>query len=156
MTPALRALNKAGITPVLHKYRYVERGGTAASSKALGVPEHRIIKTLVFETQEGRPLIVLMHGDRTVSTKAVARQIAVRSVKPCTPATAQKHSGYRVGGTSPFGTNKNLPIYVESSILQLETILINAGRRGLLMEIPSSILSTVLSARPIQAAIAKS
>ena len=156
MTPALRALAKAGVTPVLHKYRYVERGGTAASSKALRVSEHRIIKTLVFETENGSPLIVLMHGDRTVSTKTVARHIAVRSVKPCTPATAKKHSGYRVGGTSPFGTNRKLPIYVEASILQLESILINAGRRGLLMEIPSSILTTLLFAEPIQAAIPKS
>ena len=156
MTPALKALTTAGLQPKLHKYRYVERGGTAASSSALGIDEHRIVKTLVFETSDGTPFIILMHGDRLVSAKALARHLGVRSVKPCPPAVAQRHSGYRVGGTSPFGTQKQLAVYVEASILEIEMIIINAGRRGLLMEIPSSSISTILRAEPVQVSLPKS
>ena len=155
MTPALRVLAASGIKPELHTYKYIERGGTQASSGALDIEEHRIVKTLIFETNTGQPLVVLMHGDRMVSNKALARQVGVRSVKPCNPAIAQKHSGYRVGGTSPFGLRKPLPVYVEQTILTLDWILINAGRRGLLMHISPSVLTNMLQAQPICAAIAK-
>ncbi len=151
-TPALRFLTKAGVAFTAHPYDYVERGGTAVSSAALGVHEHAVIKTLVFETNARQPLLVLMHGDAQVSTKALARQIGTKSVQPCDPATAQRHSGYKVGGTSPFGTRKPLPVYLERSVCDLPRIWINGGARGLLVEIDPGVLGEVLDVTLIDAA----
>ena len=131
-TPAIRFLEKSAVSYTLHSYPYVERGGTKASSSALGVAEHIVIKSLIFETETKAPILVLMHGDKQVSTKALARHIGVKSISPCKPQVAQKHSGYQVGGTSPFGTKKAMPIYMQDSIADLESIYINAGKRGLL------------------------
>ncbi|MEC8025224.1 MAG: YbaK/EbsC family protein [Myxococcota bacterium] len=154
-TSALRILATAGIHPTLHTYRYKSPGGTAASSAALGIDEFKIIKTLIFETIDGIPFVVLMHGTQMVSAKALARRLQVRSVRPCSPVHAQKHSGYQVGGTSPFGMRKVLPVYVESTILKLESILINAGRRGLLMEIEPRLLQELLAATPVEVGMEK-
>jgi Cys-tRNA(Pro) deacylase len=127
-----------------HEYEYVEHGGTQVSSRSLGVPEHEVVKTLVMQDDGGQPLIVLMHGDRKVSTKNLARQAGVKRIEPCKPEAAQRHSGYQVGGTSPFGTRKQLPVYLERSILELPKIYINGGRRGLLVGIaPGEILRTL-------------
>ncbi len=127
-----------------HEYAYVEYGGTEVSALALGVPEHEVVKTLVMQDEAGKPLIVLMHGDRKVSTKNLARQAGVKKIEPCKPEDAQRHSGYQVGGTSPFGTRKKLPVYLERSILELPKIYINAGRRGFLVGIvPGEILRTL-------------
>lgn len=136
-----------------HAYDYVDHGGTAESARQLGWPEHQVIKTLVMEDERGDPLVVLMHGDRQVSTKNLARAIGVKSVQPCKPEVAQRHSGYLVGGTSPFATRKALPVYVEASVLALERILINGGRRGFLVGLAPAVLETVLGARPVQCAI---
>ena len=145
VTPAIHFLrqNKVEFTPRL--YRYEEKGGTATSSAALGVPEHEVIKTLVMETDSKSPLIVLMHGDRQVSLKELARQIGVKSVSPCRPEVADRHSGYQVGGTSPFGTKKTMPIYVERTITELNRILINGGGKGFLIEINPKELVRVLN-----------
>ena len=132
-TPATQFLRKAGVSFTEHFYEYVEKGGTAASSDALGVPEHSVVKTLMMEDETRAPLLVLMHGDRKVSTKNLARQASRKRVEPCAPETAQRHSGYQVGGTSPFGTKKKIPVYMERSILELERIWINGGRRGFLV-----------------------
>jgi Cys-tRNA(Pro) deacylase len=127
-----------------HEYEYVERGGTEVSAQSLGVTEHEVVKTLVMQDEDGKPLIVLMHGDRKVSTKNLARQAGVKRIEPCKADAAQRHSGYQVGGTSPFGTRKRLPVYMERSILELPQIYINGGRRGLLVKIaPSDILRTL-------------
>jgi len=127
-----------------HEYQYVEHGGTAVSARALGVPEHEVVKTLVMQDEAGKPLIVLMHGDRKVSTKSLARQAGVKRIEPCAPESAQRHSGYRVGGTSPFGTRKQLPVYLERTILELPKIYINGGRRGFLVGIaPQEIMRTL-------------
>lgn len=136
-----------------HAYDYVDHGGTAESSRQLGWPEHQVIKTLVMEDERGAPLIILMHGDRQVSTKNLARAIGVKSVQPCKPEVAQRHSGYLVGGTSPFGTRKALPVYVESSVLALDRILINGGRRGFLVGLAPEVLTGPLGARPVQCAL---
>ena len=151
-TPAIRALKaaKADFTP--RAYTYEERGGTQVAASELGVPEHAIIKTLVMEDDSGGPLIMLMHGDREVSTKNLAREIGAKSVKPCDPATAERHTGYRIGGTSPFGTRRKLPIYVEASILDLDRIWINGGTRGLLVEIDTTLLISLLAATSVSAA----
>ena len=134
--------NKVAYTE--HEYEYVERGGTEVSAQSLGVTEHEVVKTLVMQDEDGKPLIVLMHGDRKVSTKNLARQAGLKRVEPCKPDAAQRHSGYQVGGTSPFGTRKKLPIYMERSILELPQILINGGRRGFLVRIsPQDILRTL-------------
>jgi len=133
-----------------HAYDYVDHGGTAESSRQLGWPEHQVIKTLVMEDERGAPLIILMHGDRQVSTKNLARAIGVKSVQPCKPEVAQRHSGYLVGGTSPFGTRKAMPVYVESSVLALDRILINGGRRGFLVGLAPEVLTGPLGARPVQ------
>ena len=145
-TAALRALDAAKVAYSEHPYDYVERGGTAASSAALGVDEHAVIKTLVFETDARKPLVVLMHGDRSVSAKELARFLGVKSVAPCDPATAERHSGYRVGGTSPFGLRKPLPIYVEHTVLALPQVWLNGGRRGLLVQLAPQALVDVLGA----------
>jgi Cys-tRNA(Pro) deacylase len=136
-----------------HPYEYVERGGTAESSRQLGVPEHEIVKTLVMQDDKARPLIVLMHGDRQVSTKNLARAIGTKSVEPCTPEAAQRASGYQVGGTSPFGTRREMPVYVEASILELPRICINGGRRGYLVGISPMVLTALLHAQPVQCAL---
>jgi len=127
-----------------HEYQYVEHGGTQVSARALGVPEHEVVKTLVMQDEAARPLIVLMHGDRKVSTKNLARQAGAKRIEPCTPEAAQRHSGYQVGGTSPFGTRKKLPVYLERSILGLAKIYINGGRRGFLVGLaPGEIVRTL-------------
>lgn len=146
-TPATRFLRERGIAFSSHLYRYVEQGGTRQSALALEVDEHAVVKTLVMEDEQARPLIVLMHGDCTVSTKELARQIGCKRIEPCTPETANRHTGYLVGGTSPFGVRKPMPFYVERSILLLPLIYINGGRRGFLVGIDPQQLSTAL---PIQ------
>jgi Cys-tRNA(Pro) deacylase len=152
VTPAIRALRAAKLPFELHEYEYVPRGGTEASSAALGVDEHVVIKTLVFEDEDRRPLIVLMHGDREVSGKELARVLERKRVVPCDPAAAEKHTGYQVGGTSPFGLRRPLPIYVEATILGLERIYINGGRRGLLVSLTPSELARVLAPTPVSVA----
>ena len=142
---AIPVLKKHQVAFTEHEYRYEERGGTAVSSRELGVDEHSVIKTLVMEDDRKRPLIVLMHGDREVSTKNLARQIGARTVTPCAPDVAQRHSGYMVGGTSPFGTRKPLPIYMERTIADLDRLYINGGRRGFLVSLAPSDLIRVLS-----------
>ena len=134
--------NKVAYT--IHEYEYVEHGGTEVSSRALGVPEHSVVKTLVMQDEDAKPLIVLMHGDRMVSTKNLARQAGRKRIEPCKPEVAQRHSGYQVGGTSPFGTKKRMPVYLEKSVLDLEKIYINGGRRGFLVGIaPQEIVRTL-------------
>jgi Cys-tRNA(Pro) deacylase len=137
-----------------HPYRYEERGGTRVSARELAVDEHAVVKTLVMEDEAKQPLIVLMHGDREVSTKQLARQIGRKSVAPCLPAVAERHTGYQVGGTSPFGTRKPLPVYVERTILDVDRIYINGGRRGFLVSMAPSEIVRVLAATPVDVAIA--
>ncbi len=136
-----------------HEYEYVEHGGTEVSAQSLGVPEHEVVKTLVMQDEAGKPLIVLMHGDRKVSTKNLARQAGVKRIEPCTPDAAQRHSGYQVGGTSPFGMRKKLPVYMERSILDLPKIYINAGRRGFLVGIAPSEILRALDAQLVTVAL---
>jgi Cys-tRNA(Pro) deacylase len=152
-TPAVHVLKQHHVPFTEHEYRYEERGGTAASSRELGVDEHIVIKTLVMEDERRQPLIVLMHGDREVSTKNLARQIGRKAVKPCAPDVAQKHTGYLVGGTSPFGTRKPMPIYMERSIADLGRIFINGGRRGFLISMSPSDLVRVLSPSLVEASL---
>lgn len=133
VTPAIRVLRRENVSFTDHIYDYEEKGGTAVSSRELGVDEHAVVKTLVMEDGEKKPLIVLMHGDLQVSTKELARTIGAKSVAPCPAETAQKHSGYLVGGTSPFGTKREMPVYVEETILELPKIYINGGKRGYLV-----------------------
>lgn len=154
-TPATQWLRRQGVAFAEHVYDYVEHGGTAVSAAALGVDEHAVIKTLVMEDESGRPLIVLMHGDRKVSTKNLARQTGRKRIEPCAPEVAQRHSGYQVGGTSPFGTRKPLPVYVERSVLGLERIYINGGRRGYLVGIVPAVLTAQLRAQPVDCALAE-
>ncbi|PIE20352.1 MAG: Cys-tRNA(Pro) deacylase [Proteobacteria bacterium] len=154
-TRAVLVLREAGVDFEPHVFRYEPRGGTRASAAALGVDEHRVIKTLVMSDEQGRPVVVLMHGDRSVSTKALARELGHKSVVPCAPVVAERHSGYKVGGTSPFGTVTPMPVYVESSILDLERIYINGGSRGFLVEIDPWALVEVLGAEPVDVAIAR-
>lgn len=149
-TQATRFLKQAGIVVTEHLYAYEERGGTAVSARELGVPEHAVIKTLVMEDEASRPLIVLMHGDREVSTRELARQIGAKSVQPCKPDTAQKHSGYQVGGTSPFGTRKVMPIYVETSIFELERLWINGGSKGFLVGMAPADLERTLQPKRVK------
>jgi Cys-tRNA(Pro) deacylase len=144
-TPAIHFLRQHGVNFTEHEYRYEERGGTAASSRALGVDEHHVIKTLVMEDERKQPLIALMHGDREVSTKNLARQAGRKTVAPCAPDVAQKHTGYLVGGTSPFGTRKAMPVYLERSVAALDRIYINGGRRGFLVAVSPADLIRVLS-----------
>ncbi len=152
-TPATQALRAADVAFVEHVYDYVEHGGTAESARALGWPEHAVVKTLVMQNERAEPLIVLMHGDKQVSTKNLARAIGAKSIEPCKPDVAQRHSGYQVGGTSPFGTRKALPVYVEASVMALPALLINGGRRGYLLELPPDVLASVLGAKPVSCAI---
>jgi Cys-tRNA(Pro) deacylase len=152
-TPAVHFLRKHGVAFTEHPYRYESHGGTRVSSRELGVDEHAVVKTLVMQDEGKQPLLVLMHGDREVSTKQLARQIDRKTVEPCDPAAAQKHTGYAVGGTSPFGTRKPLPVYVERTVLELDRIYINGGRRGLLVSITPAELVRVLQAVPVEAAL---
>jgi Cys-tRNA(Pro) deacylase len=152
-TSALRELRKHHVQFSEHEYRYEEHGGTRAASQQLAVDEHAIVKTLVMEDDASRPLLMLMHGDREVSTKQLARQIGRRAIRPCDPEVAQRHTGYLVGGTSPFGTRKALPVFVERSILDLPAIYINGGRRGLLVRLASAELTRVLGAVAVDAAV---
>jgi len=143
-TPATQYLRKSGVAFTERFYEYVEKGGTAVSSEALGVPEHSVVKTLMMEDEARAPLVVLMHGDRKVSTRNLARQAGRKRIEPCQPEVAQRHSGYQVGGTSPFGTRKRMPVFMERSILELEKIWINGGRRGFLVCMaPAEIVRTL-------------
>ena len=143
-TPAVHFLRKHAVSFTEHEYRYEEHGGTRVSSRELAVDEHIVIKTLVMQDEHKQPLIVLMHGDREVSTKQLARQIGKKLVQPCAPDIAERHTGYQVGGTSPFGTRKALPVYMEASILELPRILINGGRRGFLVILdPREVVRTL-------------
>ncbi|HEX6529642.1 MAG TPA: Cys-tRNA(Pro) deacylase [Burkholderiales bacterium] len=153
MTPATAFLKARGIAFTEHEYEYVEHGGTEVPARALGVPEHHIVKTLVMEDEARKPLIVLMHGDRKVSTKNLARQAGRKSVEPCKPETAQRHTGYPVGGTSPFGTRKRVPVYAERSILELAQLYINGGRRGLLVKLKSADLARALELSLVDVAL---
>ena len=153
VTPAIRQLRAAGAVFELHAYTYVEHGGTRVACEALGIPEHACVKTLVMETPDKKPFVVLMRGDREVSLKQLARVLNVKSVAPCEPATAERHSGYQVGGTSPFGLRKPMPVYVERDLLGLPDIWINAGRRGLLFKIKPELLTQLLNAQPVEVAV---
>ena len=154
-TPATQMLKAHKVAFTEHPYEYVEHGGTAESARQLGLDEHCVIKTLVMQDQDAKPLIVLMHGDCTVSTKNLARQIGAKSVEPCKPEVANRHSGYLVGGTSPFGTRKQMPVYIEQSILDLPRIAINGGRRGFLVQLDPRVCVELLSAKPVQCARAQ-
>lgn len=156
VTPAVRVLRAAGVTIVPRLYDYVEKGGTSRSSAELGVDEHSVVKTLVFETDSKKPLIVLMHGDRQVSTKNLARHLGVKSIQPCKPEVAEKWTGYQVGGTSPFGTRTSMPVYVERTILGLPRIVINGGKRGFLVEIEPRVLTEVLKPTEVEVGFVKS
>lgn len=154
-TPATAFLKKNAVVFSEHPYEYEERGGTRVSSEKLGVEEHIVIKTLVMEDEDKKPLIVLMHGDRDVSTKNLARQIGKKKIEPCSPEVAQRHSGYQVGGTSPFGLRKPMPIYVEQTIFALEHIYINGGRRGFLVKMAPKELIRTCNAKSVDVALEK-
>ena len=155
VTPAVRVLREKGVAFEPHLYGYEERGGTRRSAEALGVDEHSVIKTLVMETDAREPIVVLMHGDREVSTKQLARHLGVKLVRPCDFAAAQKHTGYLVGGTSPFGTRMHLHVYAERTIFDLPKIYINGGKRGFLVSIGPQALRDVLHAGEVEVAIEK-
>lgn len=152
-TPATQWLRQRGVDYTEHVYEYVEHGGTGVSSQALGVPEHQVVKTLVMEDENAKPLIVLMHGDRKVSTKNLARQTQRKRIAPCAPEVAQRHSGYQVGGTSPFGLRKSMPVFVERTVLALPRIYINGGRRGYLIGLSPSVLTETLKAVAVEVAL---
>ena len=152
-TPATQHLRRAGVDFSEHVYAYLEHGGTAESARQLGVDEHAVVKTLVMQNEKGAPLIVLMHGDKQVSTKSLARAIGTKSVEPCTPESAERASGYQVGGTSPFATRKAMPVYVEATVLGLDRIFINGGRRGYLVGIAPRVLTELLAATPVACAL---
>ena len=154
-TPATALLRAHKIAFTEHPYDYLAHGGAQHSAQVLGLDPFTVVKTLVMQDQDARPLIVLMHGNRTVSTKALARQIGAKSVAPCAPEVAQRHSGYLVGGTSPFGTRRAMPVYIESSILELPRIAINGGRRGYLVGIDPQVCVALLGAQPVQCALAE-
>ena len=152
-TTAVRELRANKVEFTDHPYEYEEKGGTAASARELGVPEHAVVKTLVMEDEDKRPLVVLMHGDLKVSTRELARIIGVKAVSPCSPETANRHSGYIVGGTSPFGTRKKMPVYMEESILELPKVYINGGRRGYLVGIAPQEVVRVLAPNMVKVGI---
>jgi Cys-tRNA(Pro) deacylase len=151
-TPATAFLKAHGVPFTEHPYEYVEHGGAQHSAQVLGLDPFTVVKTLVMEDEKARPLLVLMHGNRTVSTKNLARQIGAKSVQPCKPEVANRHSGYLVGGTSPFGTRKQMPVYIEESILALPAIVLNGGRRGYLVGIAPEVCVRLLGAKPIRCA----
>ena len=152
-TPATKFLRQNGIAHSNHLYDYEEHGGTSVSSLELNVDEHSVVKTLVMEDEAAKPLIVLMHGDCKVSTKELARQIGCKKVEPCKPEVANRHTGFLVGGTSPFGTKKKMPVYIEQSILDLSLIYINGGRRGFLVQLEPQVCVQLLGAVPVQCAL---
>jgi Cys-tRNA(Pro) deacylase len=153
-TPATQWLKASKVVFTEHPYEYLEHGGAQHSAEVLGWDPFSVVKTLIMQDQDAKPLVVLMHGNRKVSTKNLARQIGAKSVEPCQPETANRHSGYLVGGTSPFGTRKAMPIFIESTILDLPKILINGGRRGYLVGIDPQICVSLLGAKPVQCALA--
>lgn len=152
VTQAIRVLREHGVAWTDHPYAYEERGGTEVSARELGVPEHQVVKTLIMEDERRRPLIVLMHGDREVSTKNLARHLGVKSVSPCAPAVADRRSGYQVGGTSPFGTKRAMPVYMQASIAELPRIYVNGGRRGYLVGVAPA--DTIRVLKPVLVDIA--
>ena len=152
-TPATQWLVRAGIAYSEHFYDYVEHGGSSEPARQLLVAEHTVVKTLVLQDEREQPLVVLMHGDRQVSTKNLAREIGRKSLKPCRPEVAQRHSGYQVGGTSPFGLRKPMPVYVEASVLALPRVLVNGGRRGYLLGLAPAVFSAPLGAAPVHCAL---
>lgn len=155
VTPAVRALRAAGVAFTDHLYAYEEHGGTAVSARELGVDEHAVVKTLVMENERKEPLIVLMHGDMQVSTRRLARELGMKSVVPCSPEVATRHTGYLVGGTSPFGTRRQMPVCMERSILDLPRIYINGGKRGYLVGIDPQAVARQLQPRLVDAAVTK-
>ena len=154
-TPATAFLAKHGVSYTEHEFEYLEHGGTSHSSAMLGVPEHEVVKTLIMETEKGEPLVVLMHGDRKVSTKELARAASVKKIAPCKPEVATRHSGYLIGGTSPFGTRKAMPVYLEKTVLDLPRIYINGGRRGYLLGMPPAELVRLLSPTLVEVGLAE-
>lgn len=152
VTQAVRALRAAGIPFVGHPYDYLDGGGTAHSARELGVDEHGVVKTLIMEDETGKPLIMLQHGDREVATGLLARALGVKRIQPCDPKTADRHSGYQVGGTSPFGTRHPMPVFAEASIAELPRIYINGGKRGYLVELEPKLALALLQATLVQAA----
>lgn len=154
-TPATAMLRAHGVAFTEHPYEYLEHGGAQHSAQVLGFDPFTVVKTLVMEDEKARPLLVLMHGNRKVSTKNLARQIGAKSVEPCRPEVANRHSGYLVGGTSPFGTRKTMPVYIEETILALPRIAINGGRRGYLVGIEPAVCVRLLGAKPVQCALAE-
>jgi len=154
-TPATQLLRAAKVEFTEHPYEYMEHGGAQRGAEMLGLDPFMVIKTLVMQDQDAKPLIVLMHGNRTVSTKNLARQIGAKSVEPCKPEVAQRHSGYLVGGTSPFGTRREMPVYIEASALALPRIVLNGGRRGYLIGIDPQVCVRLLGAKPVECALAE-
>jgi len=152
-TPAVLALRAAKVEFTPHFYNYEDRGGTAVSSRELGVDEHAVVKTLIMQDEAAKPCVVLMHGDRQVSAKALARQLGVKRIEPCKPEVAERHTGYRVGGTSPFGTRRKMPVYLEQSILELPRLYINGGSRGFLLSLQPQALVTLLQPELVTVAI---
>ncbi len=152
-TPAILALRAAGVAFTPHFYDYEERGGTAVSSRALGVDEHAVVKILVMQDEAAQPCVVLMHGDCEVSTKALARTLGVKRIEPCKPEVAERHTGYRVGGTSPFGIRRRMPVYLEKTVLEVPQIYINGGSGGFLVGIPPQVVVNLLNPELISAAI---
>jgi len=154
-TPATQWLKAHRVAYTEHPYEYLEHGGALHSAEVLGQDPYTVVKTLIMQDHDAKPLVVLMHGNRKVSTKNLARQIGVKSVEPCAPEVANRHSGYLVGGTSPFGTRKQMPVYIEQTILELPRICINGGRRGFLVGIDPQVCVAQLGARPVQCALAE-
>jgi Cys-tRNA(Pro) deacylase len=152
-TPATAFLAKHGVAYTEHEFEYKEHGGTSHSSTSLGVPEHQVVKTLIMEDEKGDPLVVLMHGDRKVSTKELARQAGVKRIAPCKPEAATRHSGYLIGGTSPFGTRKEMRVFMERSVLDLPVVYINGGRRGYLLGMAPAQITRVLAPKLVEVAI---
>lgn len=153
VTTAVRELRRHNVAFTPHFYKYEERGGTAVSSRELGVDEHCVVKTLIMEDDAGEPLVVLMHGDAQVSVKQLARLLGVKSIAACAPEVANRHSGYVVGGTSPFGTRKRMPVFVEASILELRTVYVNGGKQGFLVALDPRVFVQVLGAQPVTVAV---
>lgn len=152
-TPATQLLKKRQVSYTEHTYDYVEHGGAGEAARQLGLDPHAVVKTLIMEDEAARPLIVVMHGDREVSTKNLARQAGLKKVAPCRPDVAQRHSGYQVGGTSPFGTRKRMPVWVQAEVLACPVVYINGGRRGYLIGIDPRVLVSLLGAQPVSAAL---
>jgi Cys-tRNA(Pro) deacylase len=155
LTPATQLLKACKVAFTEHTYDYLEHGGALHSASELGWDPYAVVKTLIMQDQDAKPLVVLMHGNRKVSTKNLARQMGAKTVEPCAPEVANRHSGYLVGGTSPFGTRKDMPVFIESTILDLPKILINGGRRGYLVELAPQVCVDLLGAKPVQCALAE-